>query len=135
MNYQILIAALCAWREARGEGQEGVRAVFWVLFNRSVKWGKTLTQVVIQPKQFSSMTVKGDSQTVVWPLDNDATFQKSLEMMQAIVNKQDENDPTHGALYYANLASNVDQWFLQNIVGSPKWHPHTATIGKHDFYE
>ena len=135
MNYQTVIAALCAWREARGEGPEGVRAVLWVLYNRSQKWSKSLSQVVIQPKQFSSMTVRGDTQTILWPLDSDITFTQTLTAMQAIVDKTDVDDPTHGALYYANLAGGVDSWFTQNIVGSPKWHPHTATIGKHDFYE
>lgn len=134
MNYQILIAALCAWREARGEGQEGVRAVLWVLYNRSVKWNKSLTQVVIQPKQFSSMTVKGDSQTVVWPLDSDQPFQQALAMMQAIIDKTDTSDPTDGALYYANLAANVDSWFTTQIVSQPKWHKQTAVIGKHTFF-
>src|ERR1700747_377163 len=121
MNYNLLMAALCAWREARGEGSEGVRAVLWVLFNRSKAWGKSLAGVVVQRNQFTSMTIRGDSNTVLWPLDTDLIFTQVQQMAQAIQDGTDEHDPTSGALYYYNPAIATSDWFMQNIVGSPKW--------------
>lgn len=135
MNYNLLMAALCAWREARGEGQEGIHAVLWVLFNRSKAWGKSLSQVVTQRNQFTSMVVRGDANTVVWPDDNDAVWQQTLQMAQDIQSGKDDHDLTDGALYYENPAVATSAWFQQNIVGSPQWHPQTAVIGHHIFYK
>ena len=61
----VSIAALCAWREASGEGEQGMRAVLHVIANRSRKWNKSILAVVTQPKQFSSMTIRGDANGAV----------------------------------------------------------------------
>jgi hypothetical protein len=47
----------------------------------------------------------------------------------------DDEDPTSGALYYANLAL-VSQggWFYRVIVSQPAQHPVRGVIGHHTFY-
>jgi spore germination cell wall hydrolase CwlJ-like protein len=126
------MAALTAWREARDQGPAGMAAVLHVMANRSATWGKTPYQVVTQPNQFSSMTVRGDVNSVLWPCPTDMA--SMLAMAQTVLDGG-EDDPTQGALYYANLDLTTSKWFTENIVGQPKWHPVTVKIGKHTFFK
>ena len=52
-------AALCVWKEARGEKEMGMRAVAHILFNRigAIGFPKTLHDVVYQKNAFTSMSV------------------------------------------------------------------------------
>jgi N-acetylmuramoyl-L-alanine amidase len=130
----IVLVALTAWREARGEGAQGMNAVLHVMLNRSKAWGKTIRQIVVQRNQFSSMTVQGDPDTVMWPMETDKAFQAALVETEKVLSGQDD-DPTDNALYYYNPNTATSSWFLQNIVNSPRWHPQTATIGNHTFFK
>ena len=75
--YNNIIAALCTWREARGESATVQFLVAVSIVNRakdaSERWPKTLAGVVLQPKQFSSFNI-GDRNANKVPALNDARF-------------------------------------------------------------
>ncbi len=133
--------ALCLWREARGEGVEGMRAVAWIIWNRSRHWGKTLPEVIMGRNQFTSMSVEKNPPN---PEQDDLQMAEARQIVKDIVTHADTIDPTKGALYYANLASvraaNLKAkmpadagWFFQAIVHGPD-HPQLAVIGEHTFF-
>jgi cell wall hydrolase len=129
--------ALCLWREARGEGHEGMRAVAWVIENRSRAWNKSILQILMQPNQFTSMTDKQQPDGTwkfEFPPDWDPQWEEARQIVGAMIDGSDSEDPTDGALYYANLKTMTSNWFMENIVKSAE-HPHTVTVGHHDFFK
>lgn len=132
------ILALCSWREAMSQGEPGMQAVAWVIMNRvkSGKFGGSIPDVVVQANQFSSMTIRGDNMTVVWPwrqgLVNASAWVTAQRVCTAVLNGI-AADTTGGALYYANLDVANSSWFTNNIVKSPD-HPMTVKIGAHTFF-
>lgn len=140
-EFEIAMLALCAWREAGGQGMTGMQAVMCVIRNR-VRVGSTVDPgwtswlgVIFQHNAFSSMTVLGDGQTIKWPTDDiRVTFSEILDLARNVYSLS-EPDNTGGALYYANLQTyDAAGWFARNIVGKPAEHPVTATIEAHTFY-
>ena len=127
------LLALCLWREARGEGEDGMRAVACVVMNRvKAKWG-TLQKVILGKNQFTSMSVPSDSQFTLQPKANDKLYKIASEIAEEAIAGELE-DTTKGALYYANLKIATSGWFFKNIVGKPKEHPETVQIGRHSFF-
>lgn len=128
--------ALCAWKEARGEGVYGMQAVMWVCVNRSQAPGfpKSLHDVIYGKNQFTSMSRPDDPQFNLAPPENDTSWLGALvvanQVLQGVL-----QDVTRGAQYYANLAA-IDKggWFDRHILGDPARHPVTATIGHHTFF-
>jgi spore germination cell wall hydrolase CwlJ-like protein len=60
LSYEEWLIALCMWREARGNGHDGMLAVNWVIRNR-VRMAATKTtaySVITRPSQFSSFNAK-----------------------------------------------------------------------------
>jgi N-acetylmuramoyl-L-alanine amidase len=117
--------ALCAWREARGEGRDGMRAVLHVIANRAKAENKTWAEVVYKPLQFSSMTYPHDPELSVIPHPPDPQFVDAYELADSIFAGGDF-DLTNGATYYFN----------PNVV-RPAWAASmkkVASVGHHDFY-
>lgn len=112
------------WREARGESLEGMTAVGCVVRNRatSLPWDK----VICAKWQFSSMTATGDSQLVVWPGQDDPTWQSAMSLAEEIYNGTTP-DNTGGATHYFNPSVVLPSWAerLEYI----------KSIGRHDFYK
>lgn len=119
------ILALVVWREARGEGHDGMRAVAHVIYNR-VQAGHTDWASIIEAKwQFSSLTAPGDPMLVQWPKPPDPAFEDAMSIVDLIYNGNDF-DLTYGATHYFN----------PNVV-KPAWAASltkVASIGHHDFY-
>lgn len=122
--------ALCLWREARGEGVEGMRAVAWVIWNRSRAWDRTIHDVIMGPNQFTSMTVDRNPPN---PEPDDIQMAEAAVIVKDILSSADTLDPTKGALYYYNPRTADSPWFTKNIVESPN-HPATVTIGNQEFF-
>ena len=133
-SYLQALLAVCAWREARGEGLQGMRAVMHVIRNRVQAWKQDWDEVISRRNQFTSMSVKGDGQLTVWPDDDDALFEQVLDLAVDIYHGMD-NDITEGALYYENPQVATSQWFIDRIRNNPMEHPTTAIIGRHTFYK
>jgi spore germination cell wall hydrolase CwlJ-like protein len=120
--YELIMVALCVWREARGEPYEAQVAIAHVIRNRmkDKRWPKTLSGVVLQPKQFSSFN-STDTNAVKFPKADEAAW---LSCCKAACNGKE--DPTGGANHYHTHAV------------TPKWsrsRTPTCVIGNHRFYK
>lgn len=125
-DYERFLLALTMWREARGEGIDGMYAVACVVRNRVRAGMGTYWGVLTHPRQFSSMTVRGDSQTVLWPVPSDPRWTAALDWDEV-----NAPDITHGALYYWNPKTATSRWFRDEIAAK---HKRMAVIGNHEFY-
>jgi spore germination cell wall hydrolase CwlJ-like protein len=128
-------AALCACKEARGDGQDAMRAVLHILANRvgTPGFAHTLHDVIYGKNQFSSMSIPSDPE-FNWeptaPADLDA-MAFCVTLAPAVMEGAD-SDLTGGAHFYANEATMTSGWYVRNIVQNPA-HPVTAVIGKQTF--
>jgi N-acetylmuramoyl-L-alanine amidase len=125
--------ALVAWKEARGQGNLGIIYVMHVIVNRvtAIGFPKTLHDVIYQKNAFSSMTVIYDKQYNLQPNPNDPVWQECLADAPDVLNCND--DPTKGALYYANENDiQPNGWYFRNMINNPK-HPVTVVLGQHTF--
>lgn len=130
-------AALCAWKEARGEGQQGMLAVLCVLRNRVGSYGfpDDLHTIIYGKNQFTSMSVPSDPEFSLQPPENDNMFSFALNDSRIIFSNAGAEDITNAARYYANLHNiSKEGWFYRNIVLIGAEHPITAQIGKHTFF-
>ncbi len=119
-------AALCAWREARGEGHDGIRAVIHVIANRSKYRSRSWAEIVYQPLQFSSMTYPHDPQLGNVPFKPDPIFEDCYNVADLIFSGGDE-DLTFGADFYFADSIPMPEWATTMTA--------TAKIGKHNFYK
>jgi spore germination cell wall hydrolase CwlJ-like protein len=126
MSYEEYLLVLVMWREARGEGPAGMEAVGHVICNRVNDWKQTWRQVIVGTNQFSSITIRGDINTIMFPLENDPVF----EIAKAVY--AGGADMTNGAHFYANEQAVTSDWYITHIIQSPD-HPVTANIGRHTF--
>jgi spore germination cell wall hydrolase CwlJ-like protein len=122
-----MMLALTMWREARGEGVIGMRAVGHVIKNRvdathlPDKWDDIMTK----KWQFSSLTATGDSQLVAWPNSPDPIFEEAMNLADSIFTNMDA-DITAGATHYFNPGVVLPTWAASMTK--------IASIGHHDFY-
>lgn len=122
------LIARTVWGEARGEGQVGMEAVTSVIFNRLLdrRWGKTITEVVKQPFQFSVWNRADPNR---WKATNVNESNKEYRMAVAIARRAAEaklEDRTKGANHY-HARSITPRWADSRRV--------TARIGRHVFYK
>lgn len=129
--------ALCTWKEARGEGNDGLRAVMHVIRNRAIRWyakyDHPIHYAVYAKNQFTSMSVPSDNQYNLEPKDDDAEYTHCIVLSPVVLDGVD-TDVTNGALYYARLEFVTSGWFKTNIMERPDLHPIKATIGHQVFY-
>ena len=130
--------ALCAWKEARGEGTPGMMAVMQVICNRAIAWEMgvegAIHRCVYAKNQFTSMSVPSDAEFNLQPAETDAAFEFCKQLAPRIAGGG-QPDATGGALYYANLREVTSGWFVNNIVNDPANHPQTAVIGRQTFFK
>jgi spore germination cell wall hydrolase CwlJ-like protein len=131
--------ALCVWKEARGEGLDGMRAVAHVIKNRvgTPGFAHTLHDVIYGKNQFTSMSVASDPEFNLIPPAGDSQFAYASAMCPGVLSGSDA-DITDDAHYYANLATAASGWFGRVIAGPDGFgtdgHALTAHIGKQSFY-
>lgn len=131
----IYSAALCAWKEARGDGLTGMHAVLHCIKNRVgfPGFGHTLHDVIYGKNQFTSMSVPSDPEFNLSPPLYDVMFAGALALTNTVLTT-DDDDPTRGAHYYENPKNATSSWFQKVIVGDPVHHPMTQKILHHTFY-
>ena len=95
----IVFGALCAWRENRGGGIEGMQSVINVLDNRARERSTSIYDEVIRPLQFSSMTSKGDPELILFPSRFDSAWIDAQALMERL-DRNDLPDITNGATFY-----------------------------------
>jgi spore germination cell wall hydrolase CwlJ-like protein len=133
------LLALCLFREGRGEGELGCRAIAHVIYNRVNTWCRSsdpeaVHRTIMGKNQFSSMSVPSDPEFSLYPQQNDESYQMCVQVAKTVLGGADI-DVTLGAHYYANLLDIAkDSWFTRNIVNRADVHKELAQIGKHTFY-
>ena len=123
----IIIGALCAWRENRGGGIPGMTSVINVLTNRAEKNASTIYHEATKPYQFFSMTEKSNPELVLYPEDNDPQFMQAIELMMRLKGGK-LSDLTDGATMY----------FAENITKAPTWdvaYTKTTTVAGQVFFK
>jgi hypothetical protein len=103
-------AGLCAWREDRGGGCNGMQAVLNVLWNRAMTHKTSMYREATRPMQFSAMTAPGDPELTLWPAENDENF-IDVQQLAAKANEGTLEDLTGGAVsYYARTMKVAPYW-------------------------
>ncbi len=129
MSWAFEVAARTLWQEVRGEIPEGQAAVAHVIKNRLAtgRWGNSLATVCLWPYQFSGWRGPQDPNfTAVCALtDTDLTLCKLRVIMQAALDSKE--DPTNGAMWYANLAIVKPKWAAGATI--------TGKFGAHTFFK
>lgn len=106
----LYMTALCLWREARGEGEQGMTAVACVIRNRAAKRKTSPYAEVIRPWAFSSITATGDPQLKLWPKESDPTWITAQRITAAVLTES-APDVTGGAtLYYDDSIPFPKSW-------------------------
>lgn len=125
-DFDIACGSLTAWREARGEGTDGIRAVLHVIDNRATSERKSWAQVVYQRLQFSSMTYGQDPQLCNVPVAPDAVFEECYQLALVVAAGTDP-DLTLGATNYFADSIPMPEW--------AKSMKETAKIGRQTFFK
>lgn len=129
---EVRLLAATAWGEARGEGEDGMRAVAHVMVNRvGSRFGENLETVIMTPYQFSVWNRGDPNRRLVSNPERYATdgvAQETWEQAQRIAREVlsgQSIDPTGGALFYHTRA--VRPAWARRGVGR-------QVIGAHVFY-
>lgn len=124
----IISAALCAWKENRGYGQQGMQSVINVLMNRAKAHGTSVYAEAYRPLQFSSMSYQHDPQLLIQPQPSDPQFAIANELARSAAAGTLE-DITGGAQFYFAKSMDADPPFW-----AKKMTP-TAVIGDQRFFK
>lgn len=132
MDYHLQIAARTIWCEARGETEEGQRAVAHVLVNRlrSKRWGSNLAALCLAPFQFSCWNTRDPNRIAAASLpDNNPALLKMAAMIEVALDDGD-HDPTDGSTHYYNpkVVPDPPAWTKPPAI-------QTAVIGNHVFFK
>ena len=126
----IVLLAITILEEARGESHEGKIAVGHVVLNRmrDPRWPDTVTDVVLQPHQFTGVWAQREKVRLLFPVVVHGP-DVWLDCMQAACDVMVTRlpDPTDGATHYH--AASISPWWSR----SAKMHL-KCRIGNHVFY-
>jgi N-acetylmuramoyl-L-alanine amidase len=128
MTFEEQIAVRTLFGEARGEPEEGQRAIAHVLLNRlrDGRWGKTLATVCLARLQFSCWNASDPNREIIAAIsDDDPIVQRLRGVLQSA---KTEPDPTNGATHY----------FATSMIKPPKWSigaTFCGQSGRHRFYK
>lgn len=138
LTYEQWLAAVCIWREARGQSMPAMHGIYQVMRNRAEdekkRWPRSIAGVIMQRLQFSSMTAPGDANLVkfpVPPLPNVANMDwDAFTRAMLVVESPLQADNTGGANHYESC----------EFAGIPKpsWAKEekiTVRLGPFNFYK
>mgnify|MGYP003635998803 CR=1 FL=1 len=136
-NEDILAATL--WGEARGESEEGMKAVYTILKNRGIKNGDSSLSLrarmageALRPKQFSYWNDKGFGGNPRCKQGKLGVDVSKLDKFMSIIDNDSTIEIIRGATHYANVADVTDDNDWWNNKTKMKF---IVTIGKHNFYK
>lgn len=144
-----VVPLICMWRESRS-APAAYEAVAWVILNRVAdkRWPGTMTEVCLQPWQFSSFNI-GDPNNTKMPSPKNAADWKSFQqacdaLVKVLAIKSDLAagvvmpivDPTKGATHYHDhsISPPVTAWLGKAATLQDLLSKRTVTIGPFDFY-
>ena len=125
--YPNFIAALCLWREARGQKMDAQRGVLHVILNRAAAGfrGHDPVTVVLAPYQFSSFNPNDPNAHLLPNPKQTQDWEAWLDCCSLVDSPGD--DPTGGAVMYESCApGELPAWATDD--------KRTATIGPFRFY-
>lgn len=136
-----VVLTMCLWGEARGEPNDGVSAVAWVIKNRALSRDLTVKEVCLQPRQFSCFNSNDPNRSKMldaWEKDP-YNWNRVHSIGQEVI-RGEVPDPTLGASHYvtASLWATDDsgrkkyRWFSQQAIDAGIT-VETARIGNHVF--
>jgi spore germination cell wall hydrolase CwlJ-like protein len=113
-----IFLALTLWREARGENEEVIKSVGFVILNRVRKggwYGTDISSVIFKKYQFSSLTDPKDRQLTTWPLSTDKSWQKCLAIADDLIENKIGNKISDADSYYdiSIREENKPKWATQ----------------------
>jgi N-acetylmuramoyl-L-alanine amidase len=138
----LVLMALTAWREARGDGFEAMQAVINVIVNRARHDNVSPYEECVRRLQFSSITAPGDPELGLWPAADDPQWKAANDLAQSAANGTLE-DLTQGAVDYYNPQGIKTEATItlpsgQTIPFPQGWNPaavkYTTRIGGHVFF-
>lgn len=113
--YDLVLLALCCWREARGEIKAAQVAQAWSVRNRVERpnfwdWGEGYSGVILKPEQYSSFD-RNDPNATRIPQAADASWQQCLSVAQDVYQGIGA-DPTAGCTHYYDRSrdGNPPEW-------------------------
>lgn len=111
--YELVLLALCIWREAQNQSRAGMIGVGSVILNR-VKhpgwWGTTIVEVVLKKYQFSSFN-KNDPNSSKMPLEGDSVWQTCLSLADGLIQGQIQGNVGDSTLYFSKpLTDPPEAW-------------------------
>lgn len=130
MSFGLDVAARTVWGEARGESDEGMRAVAWVIRNRhrSGKWyaGKALAETCLMPAQFSCWNAADKNRKLLLRLpDDDTLLLRCRKYVEEALAGRGE-DPTKGSTHYYAVGIKPPPWAISGLL--------MVQVGGHRFY-
>ncbi len=131
VNSLFLLTATVAM-EAEGESYKGKLAVAYVIINRAKQRNKFVSEVVLDPYDFSAWNTKGGRQLDLEKINEFSWWDSEKAAHSAYYGI--EKDPTQGADHYLNVE------LTRKLRGGtlPAWllvMKRTAKIGLHTFYK
>jgi hypothetical protein len=117
--------------EAGAESEQGQAAVAHVIRNRvnSGRWGDNAQDVVLAPRQFSPWNMTDGNDPRRFKPDS-PEYQRVAKLWDD-VHAGTIEDPTRGALYFANVGASTATWPRQALARGPDTY---TTIGGHTFF-
>ena len=100
----VILLALCVYREARGEIYTAKLAVAYTVVTRAAHggwWGDSIMSVLRCPDQYTSMTHAGDPNLVVLPGPADPFWDDSVQAARAALSKSVPNPAPGSDSYYS----------------------------------
>jgi spore germination cell wall hydrolase CwlJ-like protein len=100
----VILLALCAWREARGEIYTAKLAVAYTVVTRVAHggwWGASIMGVLRCPDQYTSLTHAGDPNLVAWPAPADPFWADSVQAAVAALSRSVPNPAPMADSYFS----------------------------------
>jgi hypothetical protein len=138
----IVMSRIVLWKEAQNQSIDGQRAILFVIDNRATKHNKTYYDIIIEPAQFTSISVKGDRMLNKWYKKTDPAYIQICGLVSQFVNGLQGNDITNGATLYWNPDA-IDEYKMytlpdgRSVKFPATWNPSavkfSCQIGAHIF--
>lgn len=127
--------ALTIWREARGDGYEGMQAVANVIKNNAEATQHSVYVECTSPNRFSSMVVHSDPQTTKFPYETEVDWKMAQSIALGVLSGV-IRDNSQGARYYCVAGKETsNEWFKKYIFEDSALHPFLVRIGHQNFYK
>lgn len=136
--YDVVLLALCCWREAQNQPKIAQTGQAWSVRNRvdaphpvghPLWWGDGYAGVILRPYQYSSFN-RNDPNAVKMPFQGDVAWQQCLEVAQDVYQGL-VPDPASGSTHYydSSLDSHPPTWATDGSM------EHVTDLGQFRFWK